>query len=130
VTLTVRTAHSSDNLAKIWAALGSTKLNREQVIVAVDADDDDALLGGVVALDAGHEVIFVGEFTLVPGIPHRRYVAKKLIDHLLIWADRRGATELLFTCVDGKFAAMALRLGATLIGTPTTLVLRLAGGMT
>ena len=112
----VRTAAATDDLTQLWPVLGRTKLNLEQVIVAVD--DDDALLGGTIVWDAGHEIAYVGELTLRDGAKARRRVAARLVGELLTWALNRGCPTLVFTVFDPHFAALCLKAGAKVLGTP------------
>lgn len=121
MSIVVRTACATDDLAKLWPALGRTKLNLEQVIVAVDSDENDSLLGGIIAWDAGHEVAFVGEFTLCENTKAKRRVATKLVGNLLTWALNRGCPTLVFTVFDPHFAALCLKAGAKVLGTPLML---------
>lgn len=128
--IVVRTACATDDLTILWPALGRTKLNLEQVIVAVDPDKNDELLGGSIVWHAGHEVAYVGELTLCPNVKARRTVAAKIVGNVLTWAVHHGCPTLVFTVFDPHFAALCLKAGAKVLGTPLMLAAYVQPGET
>jgi len=117
-TVWTRTACATDDLSEIWPALSTSKLNLEQVIVAVNEADE--ILGAILILHGGHAVAYVGEFTLRHDLRagRRLLVSKRLIGSMLQWAKRIGIQSLLFTVHDPRFAALMLKAGAQALGQP------------
>lgn len=121
----VRFAFPSDDLRAIWPAQGALKLNREQVLVAVDEAGE--LQGGALLFDAGHEVIWVAEVTPIVE-DGRRWIYKALVESLIAWSRERGARALLFLAPEPSYQAQALRCGATFVANSTVMAMQLGGG--
>jgi hypothetical protein len=114
----VRTAQPTDDLTTLWPALGAMKLHLDHVWVCVDVEQEpEAILGGVIMFDSGHEVVYVGELNIV-STTHQKLIAKKLVGHLLAWCAQMGKTGILFHTYPHNlaYAAMAMRLGAVPAG--------------
>jgi hypothetical protein len=128
VTPVLRTACPTDDLTKLWPALGAMKLELSQVAVTVDADDNDRLMAGAIMFHVGHELAYAGEFSIVDGLPDgvRRSIARGLIASVLAFCRSHGATMVAFNCTDPEFAAMAQRLGAKVSGCSMFMVMKLA----
>lgn len=105
----VRTARAEDDLS-FWPGLGRNRLNRSQVLLAVEGQE---LLGALVYWDAGHDVIFIGDLRVLAET-RKRTIVKKLIEAVVAL----GKPHLFFHCSPRPaWTALVRKIGAIPLGT-------------
>lgn len=121
-TVDVRMACEADDLSIVYGpAVAALPWNRDQVVVAVRAGQ---LVGAVILWDAGHPVIYVEHWVIVPAA-RKRLVWARMAQYLDAYGRARGKVALIGTAPDPTYLAMVQRYGATVSTTPTYSITRM-----